>query len=118
MAKDKQKPVATQKSAYMDEDDESELRNMVFHADVKQADRWSHGHARTAEQHPAIPRSVCVDRTGALSTTNLLTLSPFSSSSANCAAGAAARLCWLQCAPATERNGHRSLLYGHVDDMV
>ena len=69
MAKEKQNPVATQKSAYMDEDDESELRNMVFHADVKQADRWSHGHARTAEQHPAIPRSVCVDRTGALSTT-------------------------------------------------
>ena len=102
----------------MDEDDESELRNMIFHADVKQADRWSHGHARTAEQHPAIPRSVCVDRTGALSTTNLLTLSPFSSSSANCAAGAAARLCYLQCAPATERNGHRSLLYGQVDDMV
>ena len=46
MAKEKQNPVATQKSAYMDEDDESELRNMIFHADVKQADRWSHGHAR------------------------------------------------------------------------
>ena len=79
MAKEKQNPVATQKSAYMDEDDESELRNMVFHADVKQADCWSHGQARTVEQHPAIPRSVCGDRTGALSTTNLLTLSPFSS---------------------------------------
>ena len=79
MAKEKQNPVATQKSAYMDEDDESELRNMVFHADVKQADRWSHGHARTAEQHPAIPRSACVDRTGALSTTNLIAL--FASSS-------------------------------------
>ena len=63
----------------MDEDDESELRNMIFHADVKQADRWSHGHVRTAEQHPAIPRSVCVDRTGALSTTNLIAL--FASSS-------------------------------------
>ena len=74
----------------MDKDDESELRNMIFHADVKQADRWSHGHARTVEQHPAIPRSVCGDRTGALSTANLIALSPFSSSSANCAAGAAA----------------------------
>ena len=63
----------------MDKDDESELRNMVFHADVKQADRWSHGHARMAEQHPAIPRSVCVDRTGALSATNLIAL--FASSS-------------------------------------
>ena len=63
----------------MDEDDESELRNMIFHADVKQADRWSHGHVRTVEQHPAIPRSVCGDRTGALSTTNLIAL--FASSS-------------------------------------
>ena len=63
----------------MDEDDESELRNMIFHADVKQADRWSHGQARTVEQHPAIPRSVCGDRTGALSTTNLIAL--FASSS-------------------------------------
>ena len=63
----------------MDKDDESELRNMIFHADVKQADCWSHGHARTVEQHPAIPRSVCGDRTGALSTTNLIAL--FASSS-------------------------------------
>ena len=63
----------------MDEDDESELRNMVFHADVKQADCWSHGQARTVKQHPAIPRSVCGDRTGALSTANLIAL--FASSS-------------------------------------
>ena len=63
----------------MDEDDESELGDMLFRADVKEADCWSDGHARTVEQHPAIPRSVCNENTGALSATNLFAL--FASSS-------------------------------------
>ena len=95
-AKEKPNPVSTQKSAYMDEDDDNELGDMLFHADVKEADCWSNGHARMVEQHPTIPRSVCDENTGALSATNLFALSPFSSSSANCATGAAARLFWLQ----------------------
>jgi hypothetical protein len=117
-AKEKPNPVSTQKSAYVDEDDDNELGDMLFHADVKEADCWSDDHARTVEQHPAIPRSVCDENTGALSATNSFALSPFSSSSANCAAGAAARLFWLQYAPATERNDRGSLLYGQVELAV
>jgi hypothetical protein len=78
-AKEKPNPVSTQKSAYVDEDDDNELGDMLFHADVKEADCWSDGHARTVELHPAIPRSVCDENTGALSATNSFALSPFSS---------------------------------------
>ena len=63
----------------MDEDDDNELGDMLFHVDVKEADFWSDDHARTVEQHPAIPRSVCDENTGALSATNSFALSPFSS---------------------------------------
>ena len=117
-AKEKPNPVSTQKSAYVDKDDDNELGDMLFHVDVKEADFWSDDHARTVEQHPAIPRSVCDENTGALSATNSFALSPFSSSSANCAAGAAARLFWLHYAPATERNDRGSLLYGQVELAV
>ena len=78
-AKEKPNPVSTQKSAYVDKDDDNELGDMLFHADVKEADCWSDGHARTVELHPAIPRSVCDENTGALSATNSFALSPFSS---------------------------------------
>ena len=63
---------------YVDKDDDNELGDMLFHADVKEADCWSDGHARTVEHHPAIPRSVCDENTGALSATNSFALSPFS----------------------------------------
>ena len=78
-AKEKPNPVSTQKSAYVDEDDDNELGDMLFHANVKEADFWSDDHARTVEQHPAIPRSVCDENTGALSATNSFAL--FASSS-------------------------------------